>query len=76
MKASGEEFFRVLGEAEQEPLNPLELVYPGEIPLFEKYDEFLPPELVRKGFACGILGIDEMKQRIRSWTRSGTGTPS
>ena len=54
----------------------MELLYPGEIPLFEKYDEFLPPELVRKGFACGILGIDEMKQRIRSWTRSGTGTPS
>lgn len=71
MKASREEFFRVLDEAEQEPLNPLELVYPGEIPLFEKYDEFLPPELVRKGFACGILGIDEMKQRIRSWCRSG-----
>lgn len=71
MKAPGEEFFRVLGEAEQEPLDPMELLYPGEIPLFEKYDEFLPPELVRKGFAFGILGIDEMKQRIRSWSRTG-----
>ncbi len=67
MKATKEEFFRVLSETEQLPLDPMELVYPGEIPLFEKYDEFLPPELVRKGFAYGILGVDEMKKRIRSW---------
>ena len=48
-------------------LDPEELVYPGEVPLFEKYDEFVPPELVRKGFAYGILAIDEMKSRIRGW---------
>ena len=33
----------------------MELLYPKEEPLFEKYDEFLPVELVRKGFAYGIL---------------------
>lgn len=68
MKASREEFFRILAEMEQQPLDPMELVYPDEVPLFEKYDEFLPVELVKKGFAYGILGIDEMKARIRSWT--------
>lgn len=68
MKASKEDFFRVLTEKEKQPLDPMELVYPGEVPLFEKYDEFLPDELVKKGFAYGILGIDEMKQRIRSWS--------
>ncbi len=67
MKAAKEEFFKVLGEMEKQPLDPMELIYKGEIPLFEKYDEFLPPELVRKGFAHGILGIDEMKSRIRGW---------
>lgn len=67
MKADREEFFAVLGEMEQEPLDPMELVYPGEVPLFEKYDEFIPEALVKKGFAHGILGIDEMKARIRSW---------
>lgn len=71
MKASKEEFFRVLSEAEREPLDPMELVYKGEIPIFEKYDEFLPPELVRKGFAYGVLGLDEMKTRIRSWEIPG-----
>ncbi|HIR53376.1 MAG TPA: DEAD/DEAH box helicase [Candidatus Onthovicinus excrementipullorum] len=67
MKADREEFFRVLSEMEKQPLDPMELVYPNEVPLFEKYDEFLPAELVKKGFAHGILGIDEMRARIRSW---------
>ena len=67
MKASKEEFFKVLGDMEKQPLDPMELIYKGEVPLFEKYDEFLPEELVKKGFAYGILGIDEMKSRIRGW---------
>ena len=67
MRANAEEFFRVLSEIAGEPLDPMELLYPGEIPLFDKYDEFLPAELVRKSFAHGILGIEEMKQRIRAW---------
>ena len=45
------------------------LVYDKEVPLFEKYDEFVPPELIRKGFAYGILDIDEMKKRILSWEK-------
>lgn len=67
MKVGKKEFFRILAETERQPLDPLELVYPGEVPVFEKYDEFLPEELVRKGFAYGILGIDEMRERIRGW---------
>ena len=69
MKATKNDFFRVLTEMDKQPLDPMELVYPKEIPLFEKYDEFLPAELVTKGFAYGILGIDEMKMRIRSWEK-------
>jgi ATP-dependent Lhr-like helicase len=69
MKATREDFFSVLSNMEKQPLDPMELIYKGEIPLFEKYDEFLPEELVKKGFAYGILGIEEMKQRIRSWEK-------
>ena len=69
MKAGREEFFRVLAETAKQPLDPMELVYPDEIPLFEKYDEYLPAELVRKGFAYGILDIEGMKQRIESWQK-------
>lgn len=67
MKAGREEFFRVVKEAAQKPIDPMELVYPNEEPLFEKYDEFLPVELVRKGFAYGILDIEGMLERIAQW---------
>ena len=67
MKAGREEFFRVVKGAAQKPIDPMELVYPNEEPLFEKYDEFLPVELVRKGFAYGILDIEGMLERIAQW---------
>ncbi len=67
MKAGRDDFFRILADMERQPLDPMELIYKNEVPLFDKYDEFLPEELVKKGFAYGILGIDEMKARIRSW---------
>lgn len=67
MKASKEEFFRVMKEEAEKEFDPMDLVYKGEVPLFEKYDEFLPVDLVKKGFAYGILGIDEMKKRIKEW---------
>lgn len=67
MQAGEESFFDTLFEEIAKPLDPLELVYPKELPLFDKYDEYLPEELVRKGFACGVLGVEEMKARILEW---------
>ena len=67
IQATAKEFFRILADTAREPLDPLELVYPGEVPVFEKYDEYLPDELIRKGFAYGILNIGEMKERIFQW---------
>lgn len=67
MNVSPQEFFAILIEEAEKEFDPLDLVYQGEVPVFEKYDEFLPPELVRKGFAYGILNINEMKSRILSW---------
>lgn len=67
MKAGKEEFFRVVKQAAKEPIDPMELLYPKEEPLFEKYDEFLPMELVRKGFAYGILDVEGMLKRIAQW---------
>ena len=48
---------------------PMTLVYPKEVPVFEKYDEFVPEELVRKSFALGVLDVKGMKQRVLSWYR-------
>jgi ATP-dependent Lhr-like helicase len=67
MKAGREEFFRVVKEEAKKPIDPMELLYPKEEPMFEKYDEFLPAELVRKGFAYGILDVEGMLKRIAQW---------
>lgn len=61
------ELARIADSYEAGRLDPLELLYPGEIPLFEKYDALLPPELVRRGFACGVLDVEGACRRIRSW---------
>ena len=45
----------------------MSLVYEKEVPVFEKYDEFVPEELVRKGFAYGVLDIEVMRERVLSW---------
>ena len=67
MSAGPEEFFRVLRQQVAQEIDPMSLVYPGELPLFEKYDEFLPEELVRKGFAYGVLDIEGMRARVLGW---------
>ncbi len=61
------EFFRILGEEAEKPFDPMELLYPKEVPVFDKYDDLLPEELVRKGFAYGVLDIEGMKKRVREW---------
>lgn len=67
MKADESAFFRVLAEEIRKPIDPMELVYPKELPLFDKYDEYLPEELVRKGFAFGVLDVDGLREKVLSW---------
>ena len=67
MQADAEEFYRVVKEQAELPLDPMELLYPGEVPYFDKYDPNVPPELIRKGFALGVLDVEGMLARIRSW---------
>ena len=67
MSVSLEEFYRIVAEEAAKPIDPLELVYPKELPVFDKYDEYLPEELVRKGFALGVLDVEEMLSTIRGW---------
>jgi ATP-dependent Lhr-like helicase len=67
MSATPEEFYRVVLEEIQKPIDPMELVYPKELPLFDKYDEYLPEELVKKGFACGVLDLEGLKKTLEDW---------
>ena len=67
MKAKKEEFFRKIFDIASIPFDPIELLYPNEVPIFDKYDEYLPAQLVRKGFAYGVLDMSGMKKRINEW---------
>ena len=62
-----DDFYRIVADEASKPLDPLELVYPKENPVFEKYDEHVPEALVRKGFALGVLDVDGMRQRLLEW---------
>ena len=67
MKVDARDFFQIVREEAEKPLDPMELVYPKELPLFDKYDEYVPEELVRKGFAFGVLDVETMRDTILSW---------
>lgn len=67
MQVSEEEFYRITAEEAAADFDPIELVYEKEVPVFEKYDEYVPPELIRKGFAHGVLDIKGMKNRVLGW---------
>lgn len=67
MRADEDTFWSVLETEAEKDFDPLDLVYPGEVPYFDKYDELLPKELVRKGFAEGVLDIEGMRGRVREW---------
>ncbi|MBQ4234189.1 MAG: ATP-dependent helicase, partial [Firmicutes bacterium] len=67
MQAGEDEFYRIVSEEASLGVDPMELVYEKEIPVFEKYDEYVPAELVRKGFALGVLDTESMVRRVMSW---------
>ncbi|MBR4693003.1 MAG: DEAD/DEAH box helicase [Oscillospiraceae bacterium] len=69
MQAGEAEFYRVVTEEAEKDFDPLELVFPKEVPVFEKYDEYVPEELVRKSFALGVLDVEGMKKKVRGWEK-------
>ncbi len=69
MEADEEAFYGIVCEEAELKLDPMELVYPKEVPVFEKYDEYLPSELVRRGFALGVLDAEGMRERLLGWKR-------
>lgn len=66
MDANEDEFFHVLQEEAAKDFDPLDLVYPKEVPDFDKYDQYLPKELVRKEFAKSILDVQTMRQCVQA----------
>ena len=69
MQVSEREFYAIVADELHRGIDPLELVYPQEVPIFEKYDQFVPAELVKKGFAYGVLDIQGMAEAIDRWAQ-------
>ncbi len=49
------------------PLDAMNLLAEDEAPKLEKYDEFIPPELLRKAFATDYLNISELSTLVKDW---------
>ncbi len=49
---------------ERDGLDPESLVGDGECPVFDKYDDFIPPELLRAAYAKDRLRADEILERF------------
>ncbi len=45
--------------------DPVDLVSPKELPSFEKYDEYIPGDLLRHAYATDKLNVKEASMRIR-----------
>lgn len=48
-------------------LQPEELLGEEEAPQLNKYDEFVPPELLRQAFVNDYLDLDELRQLLHQW---------
>lgn len=56
---------RLMQDVERYGINPHELVESGEIPIFEKYDPYIPQSLLRRAYATDKLRADEPEDKIR-----------
>ncbi len=57
---------RALADAMSLPIRAETLVGPDDAPRLDKYDEFVPDELLRKAFAADRLDVSEMKSCLQS----------
>ena len=53
----------------EQRIMPEDLVSSSEAPEIQKYDEFIPHQLLRKSYAHDYLDIGELKQQVSRWTK-------
>lgn len=64
-KGSGYEFIKELNDiASNEGIDKSKLVNVNEMPVFEKYDDYIPAELLRRQYAADKLRTDEIMKRL------------
>jgi ATP-dependent Lhr-like helicase len=74
---NGETFVTRLSEiVEEQGIDCFSLVESGEIPVFDKYDDCIPVDLLRRAYATDRLRADEVIQRIKAWEQEWADTTS
>lgn len=63
-KGTDYELMHVLADQAAAGIDPHTLVSSGEVPLFEKYDDYIPTDLLRHAFAVDKLNAEEAGRRI------------
>ena len=58
------ELFESLAQEAEQGIDAQALIAGGEIPIFEKYDEYIPAELLRRAYATDKLNPGEAGRRI------------
>ncbi len=69
MEGQREELLSRLAMVFEGSIDPFSLVGSGELPLFDKYDTFIPAELLRRAYACDRLCPEEAAARIQALLR-------
>ena len=54
----------LMAESQRYGIDPYSLVESSEIPVFEKYDSYIPHELLRKAYAADKLRSDEAENKV------------
>lgn len=66
-RRAGEDLLAAIGNIiERDGLDTELLVGEGECPVYDKFDEFIPPELLRKAYAADRLLDTEITERFKS----------
>lgn len=69
MDVTADEFYQIVGEEAAKDFDPLDLIFENEVPGLDKYDRYVPDELLKKGFARGVLDIKTMRSCVRRLVR-------
>ena len=66
-RQAGEDLLAAIGNiVERDGLDTESLVSDGECPVYDKFDEYIPAELLRQSYAADRLLADEIIQRFKS----------
>ena len=58
---------RLFDKVRREGIDCEEIMEGGEVPVFEKYDDCIPPTLLRRAYATDRLRSDELTARVAQW---------